>query len=96
MNPDFLITGVGYDAGGTRIVRVEVRKLTNGKEGSPETWTRQQVVDKIKVEGKHFKTSTPDNKFGEDVRVVSIGWVDFLRTDANNIAADNLGSLPHI
>ena len=33
---------------------------------------------------------------GEDVRVVGVRGVKYLRTDRNNVQADNLGALPRL
>jgi hypothetical protein len=69
---------------------------SDGTFGTATEWTRDQVIAAIEL-GYSFVTVYQQNGtwyIGEDVRVVTVSGVKYLRTDANNIAGDNLGNLP--
>lgn len=91
------ITGVKFNNGSSSaIAEVEVR-ISNGQAlGAPGRVTRQQVVSEID-RGTAYKTAFLRNgqwTAGEDVHVVSVGYERYLRTDRNQVRADNLGNLP--
>lgn len=92
------ITGVKFSNGSSSaITEVEVRVSNNGQAlGAPSRAARQQVVSAIE-RGNEYKTAFLRNGqwvAGEDVRVVTVGYERFLRTDRNQVRADNLGNLP--
>ena len=81
-----------------RIIQVEIRNIAP-TVGAPQTWTRQQVVDAIETYKKRIitiykKPGSGSWTEGEDVLVVTIDGVKYIRTDANKVKEDNLGSLP--
>ena len=66
--------------------------------GKLTTWTKGRVVSTIQCQRKTFVTITrrENGKYGKGaaVHVVEAKGGKYLRTDGNNIASDNLGSLP--
>ena len=95
---DYTITAVGNDRTETRIVEVEIRPDRGTTIGLASRATRQWVVNAI-GRGVTFVTAyLKDGQWrrGEDVRVVVIHGVKYLRTDRNNVQADNLGALPRL
>lgn len=66
------------------------------KVGKSQDVTRATVVANIK-DGKTYMTifTSPEGwKKGQDVRIITVRNEEFIRTDANAIAADNLENLP--
>jgi hypothetical protein len=65
--------------------------------GALQEWSREQVVSQIEFWRRTFVTATKGGsgwKKGEDVRVIVIGGIKYIRTDNNRTPADNLGNLP--
>lgn len=58
-------------------------------------WSRQDVVSSIK-NGKVFCTVYDSNgwKQGSKINVIRVNNIDYLRTDSNLFAKDNLDNLP--
>ena len=60
--------------------------------------SRGEVVELIRKWKQSVYTETDDGyggmEFGERVRVVTVDMKDYLRTDRNQTAQDNLGNLP--
>jgi hypothetical protein len=88
------ITQVRYNVAHTHIERVRVRDpILN----TTIELTRSDVVSRIK-QGYQFRTMPQDwsgqYRWGEDVRIFRVNGDEFLRTDTNGIARDNLGNLP--
>ena len=95
---DYIITAVGYDRNGIRILEVEIRPDTGTNIGQASRATRQQVVNAIE-RGVTFATAFHrDGKWhrGQGVHVVLARGAKYLRTDRNSVEADNLGSLPRL
>ena len=94
---DYCISEVSYNSEHTHIVKVSAREDKGDSLGSPSDWTRSQVVSALET-NKTFITVTKgnDGKYikGEDVRIITVNGVKYIRTDANSTAADNLGNLP--
>lgn len=94
---DYGISAVKYNSAGTHIVQVRVHANVNGNVGTAQTWERMEVVSAIE-KGNTFVTllrnSAGNWQLGEDVRIVVINGVKYIRTDNNNTPSDNLGSLP--
>jgi hypothetical protein len=94
---DYCISAVRYNSEHTHIVKVKVHVDSGDQIGSPTEWPRSEVVFAIENR-KTFVTITrsSDGKWskGEDVRIITVGGVKYLRTDANSKASDNLGNLP--
>lgn len=95
---DYLISAVRYEADGSGIDQLRVHEYNGDKVGSAHTWDRKSVVHHIEDHGDSFCTirKNSDSKWsrGDDVHVIHVGGVKYVRTDGNKTAADNLGSLP--
>lgn len=99
---DFLISAVHYEGTTLRtrhITALIVHQDNGNAVGIGAPWNRMQVVAYING-GYSFKTTIKSSygkwEKGEDVRVFTINGIDYLRTDANRIAKDNLENLPEI
>jgi len=94
---DYCISAVRYNPERTHIVKVKVHINSGDTIGTATEWTRSEVVTVIGA-GKTFVTitRTTDGKWnkGEDVRIIIVNGVKYIRTDANSKASDNLGNLP--
>ena len=93
---DYCISAVHYNLERTHIVKVKVHLDTGDSIGGAIEKSRSEVVSLIES-GKTFVTITSSNGSwhkGEDVRIVIVNGVKYLRTDANSRASDNLGNLP--
>jgi len=92
----YVITAVGYDGSGKQIVEVEVREDLDTTLDAPSVWRRQSVIQAIR-NGFTFVTAferAGSWHRGAKVEIVRVGFEEFLRTDANQERADNLGELP--
>ncbi len=93
---DYCISAVHYNTAETHIERVHVHVDTGDTIAAPTEWARSQVVSAIE-RGSSFVTIYNRNSQwhrGEDVRVVLVNGIKYIRTDTNYRAADNLGNLP--
>jgi hypothetical protein len=93
---DYCISRVRYNEKHTHIVKVEAMPDNGDKLGVKIEFTRENVVSKID-NGVTFVTVTLDGgnyHRGEDVRIVRINSVKYIRTDQNQKESDNLGELP--
>ena len=94
---DYAITAVSYDNDHDHIQQLEVREDLGSSLGSPTIESRQRVVNSIK-RGNTYVTATEDEndkwQKGDDVSIIRVNGVDYLRTDGNSRASDNLGELP--
>lgn len=94
---DYCISAVRYNTEHTHIVKVKVHTYSGDAIGNATEWIRSEVVTAIEA-GKTFVTitRTTDWKWnkGEDVRIITVNGVNYIRTDANSKASDNLGNLP--
>lgn len=94
---DYGISMVRYNDERTHIVKVQVREDKGDTLGSAEEWLRTQVVSALE-RGKTFVTilQSADGKWrkGQDVHIVIVKGVKYIRTDQNQKASDNLENLP--
>ena len=94
---DYCISSVRYNDDHTHIIKVRVHIDSGDTMSSATEWTRSEVVTAIES-GKTFITitRTSDGKWnkGEDVRIITVNGVKYIRTDANSKPSDNLGNLP--
>lgn len=97
---DYAVTAVQYDEDGSQIVKVKrydvgEDQLSNGTE----KW-RSEVVADINVDGYSYTTAFKNDdgrwELGEEIHVVDVHGTNYLRTDRNDIAQDNLGELPEL
>lgn len=94
---DLLISAVRYDKDRTRIERVKVHEDLGEKVGSAKESTRASVVTNIKKGVSYMTIRKAKNgnwKKGEEVHIIKVGNEEFIRTDKNAKAADNLENLP--
>jgi len=91
-----VITAVNFKEDGYHILKVEVRKNLPTSLSSGEPMDRKYVVASLKAGNKFITATLKDKKWhvGDDVEIVTINRVDFIRTDGNSTARDNLGELP--
>jgi hypothetical protein len=94
---DYGISKVRYDNERTHIVKVQVREDKGDTIGGAAEWLRSQVVAAIE-RGTTFVTilKGTDGKWqkGQDVHVITVNGVKYIRTDQNRRASDNLENLP--
>jgi hypothetical protein len=94
---DYGISHVRYDDERTHIVKVRVREDKGDTFGPAEEWARQDVVSAIET-GTTFVTIVKgtDGRWerGQDVHIITVKGVKYIRTDQNAEASDNLENLP--
>jgi hypothetical protein len=94
---DYCISKVKYNQEHTHIVKVFVHEDKGDSIGGGGEWLRSQVISSLDA-GKTFITITKsaDNKWtkGQEVHIITVGGVKYIRTDKNQKAADNLENLP--
>jgi hypothetical protein len=94
---DYCISSVRYTTERAYIIKVKVHIDNGDTVGNAKEWTRNEVASAI-GEGKTFVTITQDSNNtwakGQDVHIVLINNVKYIRTDKNNRASDNLENLP--
>jgi molybdopterin biosynthesis enzyme len=94
---DYGISAVRYNAEQTHILRVKVHEDKGDTIGIAVEQTRSEVVSAIE-RGESFVTILrgADNKWekGQDVHIITVNGVKYIRTDQNRRASDNLENLP--
>ena len=94
---DYAITSVKFKKEKRHIEQVKIREDGGEKLGSEQIVFRSKVVSLLDS-GKTIVTAYKNNlnkwQRGDDVSVVEIRGIKFIRTDGNNIEEDNLGELP--
>lgn len=94
---DYCISRVRYNSERTHIVKVEVAEDKGDSLGTTQEWLRGQVVSALE-RGKTFVTIVKGNdgkwRRGQDVHIVTVNGVKYIRTDRNARASDNLENLP--
>lgn len=76
---------------------LRIHTLSGSKLVHKADLSRADVVAALE-RGTNFSTAVDRGagyNLGEDVRVVVVGGVKYLRTDSNGRASDNLGALPN-
>lgn len=93
---DFCISRVRYNDKHSHIVKVEAMPDNGENLGTKVEFTREDVVAKIDRSITFVTITLKDGKWqkGEDVRIVRINGVKYIRTDQNQKESDNLGALP--
>lgn len=94
---DFLISAVRYDKDKKHIFKVKKHEDKGDNVGSAETVARTVVVSELKKGYTYMTIYKGDEgkwKKGEDVRIITVNNKEYIRTDANEKEADNLGNLP--
>jgi hypothetical protein len=96
---DYLIFRVRFNAAGTHIDQVEVADDLDTSVGVKRYETRATVIANIKAK-KTYCTAPPSPTTagqvtkGALVQIVKVGGIEYIRTDANATARDNLDNLP--
>ncbi len=93
---DYLVSAKRMNNLETHIIAVKAMRVIGTVANDPQIFDRQSVVDAIK-RGSSFATSKLVNNYwqiGADIHIVTINGVNYLRTDKNQTARDNLGELP--
>jgi len=94
---DYGISGVRYNDERTHIVKVKVHEDRGDTIGGAKEWSRNQVVSAIE-RGKTFVTILKGAggkwRRGQDVHIITVNGVNYIRTDRNRKASDNLENLP--
>jgi hypothetical protein len=96
---DYLISGVKSITGSNLINCVEVHSDFGCLVCETTIETRAQVIANIKQGISYatvFRTTLGKWRRGEDVRVVTVDGVEYLRTDAKPEASDNFNDVPEI
>ncbi|MGH9046281.1 MAG: DUF3892 domain-containing protein [Acidimicrobiales bacterium] len=93
---DLLISKVEYSAEPRHIVRVALRLDRGTKVGPPVKVSRAEVMKWISAGYSVFTIYRADDGWqrGAEVQIVTIGGTRYISTEADRIAADNLGNLP--
>lgn len=85
----FYITNADKDSTGTI---TDVKASKDSKTAAGQTYSKADMIGLLEPAGRNTAKTWHDQK-SEDVRVVD---KKYLRSDANNTKADNLGELPKI
>jgi|SRR6185437_5073715 len=93
---DFAISAVEYSNNPKHIVRVAMRLDQGETLGNAAEMTRTAVINWIAAGYSVATVYRKDGKWfrGADVQIVVRDGTRYIRTDADRIKADNLGSLP--
>ena len=94
---DLLISAVRYSADETHIEMVRVHEDLGENVGSPKVSSRTDVVNNIKSGLTYLtilKTAEGNWRKGQEVHTIKVGNEEFIRTDKNSVAKDNLENLP--
>jgi hypothetical protein len=93
---DYVITKVRFNAAGTHINELVVQDDLDAKLGPSRIEQRATVIANIKAR-KSYITAPPSAtgvSKGALVGIVVVNGAEYLRTDANKTARDNLDNLP--
>lgn len=94
---DYGISKVRYSSERTHITKVQVHEDKGDTIGMAAEWSQNQVVSAIE-HGKTFVTilKGADGKWqkGQDIHIITVDGVEYIRTDQNRRASDNLENLP--
>lgn len=94
---DYGITAVKYNSEHTHIEKAEVRRISSDNTlGNPEYWPRINVVSEIELNRKFVTITLENNQWvaGQDIHIVKVNGVKYIRTDKDETASDNLENLP--
>lgn len=93
--PNYVITAVRYD--GTKIESVRRRRSRDGELSDPIEIPREAVAQDLEY-GVEYCTAIRDSdgewERGDDVQGYELGGELFIKTEAGENPADNLGGLP--
>ena len=95
---DYGISAVRYDSARAYIAKVRVHPYSGGLVGVGAEWARSDVVAAIERR-KSFETllrGVSGWRKGQDVQIIVVNGVKYLRTDKNSTPRDNLENLPEL
>ncbi|WP_455448197.1 DUF3892 domain-containing protein [Natrinema thermotolerans] len=96
---DYAITAVRYNFNDTQIKHVQRKEvdLVNDKLTNTERIPRQNVVADLE-RGVEYTTAVKNSNgnwdHGDEIHVLNLGGIKYIRTDQNDTKEDNLGGLP--
>ena len=96
---DYVITRVRFNAAGTHIDEVEAADDGEDGIGTKRSEKRATVIANLKAKRTYVtappsKTETGKITKGAPVGIVVVNGTEYIRTDANKTARDNLDNLP--
>ncbi len=95
----YAITRARYDDSRTRVVKVEVHEVTDGRIGPNRVWPRGNIVHLVEG-GFRVVTAGPGGGSSlaptDTVRLVRLDGEDYLRIDDEAVPRDDLGELPEV
>jgi len=94
---DYGISEVRYNSEHTHIDKVKVHEDKGESIGSGEEWFRTKVVSALERDTTFvtiLKKKDGTWRKGQEVHVVTIHGVKYIRTDKNQTTTDNLEDLP--
>ncbi len=95
---DYCIVGVRYTSDRTQIDTVRMLPDTGSLLNTGLIMARRQIIAGLQ-RGMTFTTAVPDPEQmsyakGQLINIVAVAGVDYVRVDADPIAADELGDVP--
>lgn len=93
----YLIYQVHHNSKHTHIEKVKTYRDDGFNLTSPEEQARTTGILNLKASYTYktiYKNVEGKYTMGEDVRIIKVGSEEFIRTDTNTKASDNLGNLP--
>jgi hypothetical protein len=94
---DYLISAVRYNQEHTHIIQLKAHEDQGDKVGPGKIYERQTIVNAIRG-GTTFVTIYKNKEGtwskGEDVIIINVNGVDYLKTEDNGKEEDNLENLP--
>jgi len=94
---DFYIYKVRYDSQRNHIEKVKIYWLLKNTLGRGQVWSREEIVSAIKGDETFITVLRNDEGEwveGEAVHIVTVNRKEYIRTDQNRRASDNLRNLP--
>lgn len=97
---DYAVTAVQYDEDDSEIVKVERYEVGDKQVSNKTEKWRSEVVADINVDEFEYTTAYKNDEgrweLGEEIHVIEVDGENYLRTDRNSVAEDNLGELPEL
>ncbi len=95
---DYVITAVRFNSKHTHIDKVRACKDSGDSLEATKEYERQAIVKAINESGISFITAFKSNdgkwKKGEDVFVINIDGINYIKTKKDHTKKDNLDNLP--
>ena len=93
---DYCISAVRYNEDDDFIAKVKVHEDKGDTLGTSEIWSRKKVITEIEDDQSFMTVLKNDGKWkkGQNVHIITVDKVKYLRTDSNSKKSDNLENLP--